>query len=185
MNGVYEDLDSDLAPIRQGSLTIRVSSPEHRLSVHGNRLQLEPSADGSLAAVMEVDFEGGGRLIADVEGVGRFEDRVEAPRQTARAAGSVRLARSEEGYLFTVVAADPFVRLEISSGVSRQIAGACRALELIPFVDLPCGGLEKALSTVRVPMPGPGEKFAVAAEALSDEERAFFDRFSSVEETTP
>ncbi len=85
MNGVHEDLDSNLQPIRQGSITIRVSSPDHRLTVHGNRLTLEPRSDGSFDAVIEVDFEGRGHLIADVETIGRFEDRVQAPRQTARA----------------------------------------------------------------------------------------------------
>ncbi len=43
MNGVYEDLDSNLQPVRQGQVTIRVSSPDHRLTVHGNRLTLAPA----------------------------------------------------------------------------------------------------------------------------------------------
>ena len=49
----------------------------------------------------------------------------------------------------------------------------------IPFVDLPCKGLDKALSTVRVPMPGPGEQFEVPAELLSAEEKVFLDRFAA------
>ncbi len=176
VNGVYEDLDSNLQPIRQGSITINVSSPEHRLTVHGNRLSLEPNGDGTLAAVIEVEFEGRGHLIADVEGIGRFEDNVEAPRQTARAAGTVGLTRAAGGYLFTVEAADPSVRLEIVSGVASQVVGACRTLALLPFVRLPCGGLEKSLQAVDVPMPGPGEQIQVRADLLTDEERAFLDR---------
>lgn len=179
VNGVYEDLDTGLVPIQQGMVTIRVSSPEHRLEVHGNRLTLKPQEDGTFAATMEVDFEGAGHLIADVEGIGRFDDDVEAPRQKANASGTVRLARSEVGYLFTVETAEPFVRLEISSGVSRQIGGACRALTRIPFVSLPCAGLEAALSAVSVPMPGPGAQFLLPEAELSGEEKAFFDRFAS------
>ncbi len=174
MNGVYEDLDSNLEPIRQGSITIRVSSPDHRLTVHGNRLTLTPGSDGSLDAAIEVDFEGRGHLIADVESIGRFEDRVQAPRQTARAAGTVRLTRADGNYLFMVVKADPSVGLEIKSGVANQVVGACRIFAML--MSLPCDGIEKSLSVVRVPMPGPGEQFQVPADLLSEAEKAFFDR---------
>ncbi len=177
INGVYEDLGSNLQPIRQGSITIHVSSPDHRLTVHGNRLTLAPTGDGTLDAAIEVDFEGLGHLIADVETIGRFEDRVEAPRQTARAAGTVRLTRAADNYLFTVETADPSVRLEINSGVARQVVGACRIFAMI--MSLPCGGLEKSLSAVNVPMPAPGEQLQVRADLLSDEEKAFLDRFVS------
>lgn len=179
MNGVYEDLDSDLQPIRQGSITIRVSSPDHRLTVHGNRLTLDARPDGSLDASMEVDFEGRGHLIADVESIGRFEDRVWAPRQTARAAGTVRLTRAGDDYLFTVVEADPSVSLEIESGVANQVVGACRIFAML--MRLPCDGIKKSLSVINVPMPGPGEQFEVPADLLSDAEKAFLDRFATGE----
>ncbi len=177
MNAVYQDLDSNLQPIRQGSITIRVSSPEHRLTVHGNRLTLAANGDGSLDASMEVDFEGRGHLIADVESIGRFEDRVEAPRQTARAAGVVRLTRSGDNYLFTVVESDPSVGLEIKSGLTSQIVGACRVFAML--MSLPCDGLETSLSVIQVPMPEAGEQFQVRADLLSDEEKAFFEGFIS------
>ncbi len=179
MNAVYEDLDSNLQPITQGGITIRVSSPEHRLTVHGNRLTLAANDDGSLDAVMEVDFEGGGHLIADVETIGRFEDRVTALRQTARAAGTVRLTRSGGNYLFTVVEADRSVGLEIDSGVARQVVGACRVFAVL--MSLPCAGIEQSLRVIQVPMPAPGEQFQVPADLLSDGEKAFFDRFAANE----
>ena len=181
LNGVYEDLDSRLEPVRHGGLTVRFSSPEHHLRVHGNRLRLVALGGGRVAASVEVDFEGSGRLFADVEGIGRFADRVEAPRQSAVASGSVRLARLASGYLFTVESADPFVRLEIKSGVAGQIVSACRAAAMIPFVNLPCDGLDTALSSVRVPMPGPGEQFLLPSAEMTAEERAFLDRFSAAE----
>ena len=178
-NGNYENLDADLEPIRQGSLTIRVSSPRHRLTVHGNRLTLAPRGDGTLDAAIEIDFEGHGDLIADVERVGRFEDRVAAPRQSARAAGVVRLSRAGGNYVFTVVSADPSARLTIASGIASQVVGACRAFSI--FLRLPCGGLEQALSVVDVPMPGPGEQLVLRADLLSGGEKAFLDRFVSAE----
>lgn len=178
VNGVYEDLDAGIQPIRQGAVTVHLSSPEHRLTVHGNRLTLVPNADGTVSATLAVDFEGAGHLIADVDGIGRFEDDVAASRQTARAAGTVRIERKESGYLVTVVDADPNVRLEITSGIARRLGGACRAVAMLPFVVLPCGGLEAALSSVDVPMPGPGAQFLVPADRLGAEETAYFDRFT-------
>ncbi len=175
MNGVHEDLDANLRPIRQGSITIRVSSPDHRLTVHGNRLTLEPRSDGTLEAKIEVDFEGRGHLIADVESVGRFEDQVQAPRQTARTDGIVRLTRAGDGYVFTVERADRSVPLEIDSGVARQVVSACRMVAV--FLNLPCQSIESALSVIRVPMPGEGEQIQVPASLLSDDEKAYLDRF--------
>lgn len=175
MNGVHEDLDADLQPIQTGTVTIRVSSPDHRLTVHGNRLTLEPRSDGTLEAKIEVDFEGRGHLVADVENVGRFEDRVRAPRQTARAGGRVRLTRDGDNYLFTIEKADRSVALEIDSGVARQVVSACRIVAVL--MRLPCQSIEQALSVVHVPMPGKGEQIPVPADLLSDEEKAFFDRF--------
>ncbi len=177
VNGDYENLDSDLQPIRRGSLTIRVSSPEHRLTVHGNRLSLVRDAGGTVWAGMEVDFEGAGDLIADVDGIGRFTDVVKVPRQTVRAEGTVRIASTEGGYLVTIVSADRFVRMDIESGIAREMVDTCRALAMLPFISLPCGSLETALATVTVPMPGPGEQFPVRATDLTEAERAFFDRF--------
>ncbi len=179
MNGVHEDLDANLQPIRQGSITIRVSSPDHRLTVHGNRLTLTPRSDGALDAAIEVDFEGRGHLIADVESVGRFEDQVRARRQTARAEGRVRLTRAGDNYVFTVETADRAVPLEIDSGVASQVVGACRIVAML--LSLPCQSIEKSLSVVNVPMPGPGEQIPVPADLLSDEVKAFFDRFAAVE----
>ena len=179
MNRVYENLDSNLQPIEQGKVTIRVSSPEHRLTVHGNRLTLTPMADGTLDAMMEVDFEGHGHLIADVDSFGRFEDRVQAKRQTPRVAGTVRLTRADGNYLFTVVRSDPSVRLNIESGVARQVVGACRVFAML--MNLPCGGIEKSLTAVNIPMPEPGEQFQVPADLLNADEKAFFDRFVSDE----
>ena len=179
MNGVHEDLDANLQPIQTGTITIRVSSPDHRLTVHGNRLTLKPRSDGTLEAKIEVDFEGRGHLIADVESVGRFEDRVRAPRQTARTDGRVRLTRDGDNYLFTVERADRSVALEIDSGVARQVVSACRIVAML--MSLPCQSIEQALSVVNVPMPRPGEQIPVPADLLSDEEKAFFDRFVSEE----
>ena len=46
-------------------------------------------------------------------------------------------------------------------------------------MNLPCDGIERSLAVVNVPMPEPGEQIPVRADLLSEEEKAFLDRFVS------
>ena len=188
LNGAYTDLDSDLEPVREGPLVIRFSSPDHEVRVNGNRVVLTPVAADILYATLEVDFEGEGHLVADIEGLGvnsRYTDEVAAPRQTVRVAGKIRLMRVVGGYLVTVEEAPPAVNLEIRSALAQRIVKLCRTLAKIPFVRLNCSGLETSLSVVTVPLPQPGEQFLVPEEDLTEEERAFFDRFTAAGEPSP
>lgn len=188
MNGVYEDLDQGLAPIQQGPLTIRISSPEHRLVVHGNRLTLEPKGGGRLRAAVETELEGAGRLHADVEGSGlanRFTDDVEVPRQRVRVAGEIYLRRHAAGYLITTAEAIPPVRLEIRSDLAGQVVGLCQTLAVLPFLAVSCDALETALSAVTVPMPGADQEFLLLASSLTETERAFFDAHAAPAEPPP
>ncbi|MCP4657408.1 MAG: hypothetical protein GY856_18540 [bacterium] len=182
-NGSYTDLDSDLEPVRQGPLVIRISSPSHQVRVHGNRLELTPRGGGTLDATLEIDFEGDGLLFADIEGPGvssRYTDEVEAPRQTVRVAGKIRLERTVGGYLVTVEEAPPTVDLEIRSAMARRIVDICRTLAQLPFLAFNCTGLETSMSVATVPLPQPGEQLLVPEERLTEEERAFFDRFAGI-----
>lgn len=179
VNGIYENLAVEPRPVKQGPLTVKVSSPEHRLTVHGNRLRLERNGDGTIDASMEVDFEGRGRLVADITGIGRFNDDVEAPRQTVHASGTVRIESVQGGYLFTVVEAEPSVALEIESGVARQVVGACRTAAMIPLLRLPCDGLDAALTSINVPLPEPGKQVLLPSAEMTRKERAFFNRFAA------
>ncbi len=176
VNGTYTDLDSDLEPIRQGVLTIELTSPRHELVVHRNRLQLTPLGDGRHTIAVEVEFEGTGELTAAVTGAGvstRFEDQITARRQTVHATAVVRLEAVEEGYLMTLEEPGPPVRLEVESGVARQIVQLCRPLELLPFFNLRCDGLERALEVVSVPQPEAGARFLIPSQRLSVGERGY------------
>jgi hypothetical protein len=189
-NGVYDDLDSGLRPVRQGPLVIRFSSPEHRFEVHANRLALRPVPDAEDAddgegtvfdARVEVDFEGEGVLIADVEGAGvtrRLVDAVTAPRQTAVVQGRVRIGRTAGGYRITLVEIEPTVGVEIRSAVAGQIVDLCRALAVLPLVDLGCASLERALRVVRAPLPEPGTELFLPEGFLDADERSFFERLA-------
>lgn len=182
MNGVYTDLDQGIQPVERGGLVIHITSPEHRLTVHGNRLVLHKNGDGTVDATLDVDFEGEGRIIADITGGAMrrtIDDQVAVPRQTVSVTGKARLAKVEDGYLMTVVEGPPSVDLEIRSDMATNLVGLCRVFERIPLIPVSCAGMETALSVVTAPLPEPGEEFLVPAELLTDDEKAFFDRFAS------
>lgn len=183
MNAVYTDLDSGIQPVKRGTLTIYISSPRHQLTVHGNRLRLTDNGDGTVNATLSVDFEGDGDLVAELESHGmrnQFDDRVIAPRQIVTVSGTARLEHDDAGgYLMTVVEAPPSVGLEIRSNMAGDLVGLCKLFEKIPLIAVDCTGIESALSVVTAPLPGPGEQFAVPAERLTDDEKAYFDRFAS------
>ncbi len=180
LNGVYTDLDSGIAPVRRGALTLHLSSPRHRLTVHGNRLRLAAGVDGAVDAAFEVDFEGEGEIVVELESGGmrnRFEDRVSAPRQTVTVTGTALFERIAGGYLMTVADAQPTVDLEIESDMAGRLVALCKTFEKLPLIRVDCSGIETALSVVTVPLPRPGERFVVPAERLTDDEKAFFERY--------
>ncbi len=155
--------------------------------VHKNRLSLRRTYRGHFEAEVEIELEGEGRLVADVEGAGvknRFTDDVVARRQAVRVHGEVDLERAEDGYRFTVLRRGPAAALAIDSRLAEQVVGICRALALVPFLDLGCDRLEAGLSVVRIPLSERGTKLLLPAAGLTDDERAFFDRLAGSPHST-
>lgn len=179
-NGEHRDLDSNLAPVRQGAMTIHVSSPQHLLTVHSNHLRFARAGD-AVDASFEVDFEGEGDLVAVLEAgtiKNRLKDHVRAPRQTVRVDGRIRLQKIEGGYAVTFLEGPPNVELKIESELAGNLVSLCQVLSRIPLVPVRCDGLREALSVVTVPLPGADEPVYLDAARLTETERAFFDRFS-------
>lgn len=179
LNGVYNDLGSELRPVQRGTLELRVGSPEHRLTVHGNTLTLaDEDGDGVVDMELEIDFEGEGLLTIELVATGtRFEDRVAAPRQTVRMAGRARLARVDGGFDLTVVEAPASVGLRIESGLADKLVGVCKSFAALFAAD--CDGFAKALAVANVPMPQPGESFFLDDTRLTQQERKALERFAS------
>jgi hypothetical protein len=178
LNQTYADLDLDLAPIREGPLSVQLSSPRHRITLHGNRLVLRSNASGDPDVWVEAEFEGAGDLVADV-GSGsmttRFRDHVVAPRQVLRERGRARITRDAEGYTLRLLEAPPSVPVRIRSGVVGRCVALCNGLGLLAVVD--CGRLERALSTVRVPLDAERAALRLPLAELSPRLRAYLDRF--------
>lgn len=178
LNRAYEDIAQEIAPIVEGAITIRLSSPDNRMTVRNHQLRLEPGSAGSHSAELRVEFEGRGRLVADVDvgGLGsRFEDEVTVPAQAANLEGRVRVQKAEGGYLVTPEQLPPRVAVRIQSGLAGQIVGLCETAAQIPFTSLDCSGLNRRLSTAVVPLPAPGESYLLENADLSAEERRLLD----------
>jgi hypothetical protein len=178
LNQTHSNLDLELAPIREGPLAIQLSSPRHRMTLHRNRLVLIPTASQDAEAWVAAEFEGEGDLVADVEGgslATRLRDHVEAPRQIVELRGKARVARDAEGYTLRVVEAPPSVPVRIRSGLVGRCVALCRGLGLFAMVD--CARLERALSTVRVPLRSDQATLRLPRSQLSETERAYLDRF--------
>jgi hypothetical protein len=178
LNQTYTDLDVAISPIREGLLAIQLGSPSHRMTLHRNRLVLNPSASGAPDAWVEAEFEGTGDLLAQVEGgpmSTRFQDHVVAPRQVVQLRGKARVTRDAESYTLRLVEAPPNVPVRIRSRVVGRCVALCRGLGLFAVAD--CGRLERSLSTVRVPLDSDRRALRLPRARLAATDRAYLDRF--------
>ena len=118
LNRTWTDLAGEATAVDEGPLSVRLRSPENRVTVHRNRLVLVPRDGGDPDAQIEAEFEGEGQLVADVGG-GRFDtafrDRVTAPRQSVRVAGRARVTRDADAYHVTLVDGPASAPVEIRS----------------------------------------------------------------------
>jgi hypothetical protein len=188
LNHAYGEPATAVDPIVEGPLTIRLSSPRNKLVLVDNSLRLEPGADGLYTAELSVRFYGKGRVVADVDVSGvakRFDDEVLVPPQTRRLEGRVRVSRSGDGYLITPERLPRELPVSIQSHLGNQIVGLCESLAAIPFSDLDCSGLERALSTARVPLPPAGEGFFLARGDLTPAERQQIEGYLPRPRTRP
>jgi hypothetical protein len=174
LNHTYSEPATAVDPIVEGPLTVKLSSPSNKLVLVSNALRLEPGADGLYTADLEVRFYGKGRVVADVDVSGvakRFTDEVLVPPQTRRLEGRVRVVRSGDGYLLVPERLPRELPVSIRSTLGNDIVGLCERIASLPFSDLDCSGLDRALSTARVPLPRAGEGFYLARTDLTPDER--------------
>jgi hypothetical protein len=179
-NQTHVNLVGDAAPIHSGPLTVRLSSPQNELTLEHNGLRLEGLADGRHGTLATVRFSGGGRVRAEIDFGGipaSFESDVEFPSQEVLVGGEVRISRQAEHYELTVIDLPRFVEIELRSTLVDQLVSWCARLSLLVAGDAGCDDLGRLLSRPRLPLPGPGESFLVAASELEPAERERLDAY--------
>lgn len=175
LNGVYEDLEADVEPIQSGPVTIRLSSPEHRLELKSHEVRISPDSGDRHKLWATVRFSGTGSLIADLDFGGipaAFEDQVEFPDQQVQIEAKVRIEVVESGFEVTAEELPRFVNIEMKSRLGGELVEWCKRLALFVAGDAGCSELDERLSRPRLPLPAPGASHLVSFEELTAEERA-------------
>ncbi len=176
-NGTYENLSPEIVPVDTGALGLRLRSERNSVQLFAHRLVLKPRRGGghevSAWAEMQADADLEVELL--VAGLtNSLRDEVAAPRQRLAVVGAVEVEPIPEGYLLTILEAPPVIELAIESELGRRLVLLCQSL---PFAGAGCRPLDRALSTVRLPMPRPGERFELPAAELLPGERRQLDRY--------
>jgi hypothetical protein len=175
LDRTYRDVASDLGTVQEGFLTFEVTSPANTLVVTGHRLTLAPSPAGGWAAELELEVRGAADLLlrpasGGKEGVA-FRDQVVVPPQRLQMAGRLAVEPASAGFRVTVLEAPPTLQVAIESQLGGQLLGFCEGLTAF-LGGADCGALERALSSVAVPLPRPGTRIDVPAGVLTEEEAA-------------
>ncbi len=178
LDKTYTNLAGDIEPIVQGPLTVRPSSPKNSLTLKENRLRLRPTGDGTFVGRLELDVFGKGWLVADVEAGGmetRFQDELMVPPQTLALDGKVKLERVDGGYRATALETPRSVEVVLQSKLVSGLLTWCDTASAVPFAGINCTGLERSLTHVALPLPGPGATYFLGDADLTAAERAELD----------
>jgi len=179
LNRTYQMDDSQMAPVQQGPITIRLSSPSNALVVRNHSVVLRPLGDGSYRASVGLDFLGKGDLVADFETQSgqssRLEDLVVVPPQTLHLDGRIRFARVADGWDVTALALPEQVEIDIRSQLANSLITLCSQMAV--FLGLDCDGLDRSLTRVAVSLPPPGSIFHLPASDLTRDEAARLDTY--------
>ncbi len=174
----YTDFVRELAPVGEPGMSVRLSSPHQTLVLRDHRIRLLPQGDGVFSGDVELDVQGKGDLVADVELgplVRQLVDEVVVPPQTVRAAGKARIRRVEGGYEIEALEAPRELRLAIQSRTINDILTLCGRASLLTLGALDCTSLEESLGRPAVPVP-QGAVFHLADGDLEPADRAALDR---------
>src|SRR6185436_11982318 len=178
LNRSYSELAPDILPVIEGPLTVRLSSPRNQIVVRRHLLRLEPGAGGSHSADLSIEFQGKGRLVADVEAgpvATRLQDEVLVPPQVAQLQGRVRIRRVQGGYGITPEQLPERLGVRIQSGIGRQIVNVCDGASVVLALD--CPSLEQSLSRAVIPLPAAGEEYLLEDAEITPAERSQLDGY--------
>lgn len=179
LNRVFEQFLTEVRPLELGSATIRLSSPQHSLTIEDHAAELEPMGGALHAIRLELRFSGEGVLDADIE-FGRIKsqlsDRLTVPSQTLVLEGLVELHQESDAFEIVLRQGPPDVTVVIRSDLAQRLFAICHQMVLV-LVQMDCAALEEALSTITVPLPESGESFLLPRDELRAEELLRFELY--------
>lgn len=178
LNRGYKNLLAEAPEYRNGAFSLRLSSPRQALIVKSHRLRLEPLADGTFRAQLAVDFYGNGWLVADVAYgtiAQRFEDQLFVPPQHLELPARLKVVREAGGYRFLATELPRQVTVEIHSRLATSVVGVCEGAAILALGQIDCSSVERALTQVAVPLPGPGGEFFLGDAEIAPAERQTLD----------
>lgn len=180
VDGVHRDLETDLAPIQIGPVTVVLTSPTHSLEVFEHELRLKVAEDGADAASLRARYQGEAHLVAELEIGGmssEIDDQIELPLQETEIAGVIEIVREETGYRVTTLEAPSHVEIQVESNLAERLGLLCRGFAVLAMGNVDCEAVDQAMSVVKVPLPEPGEEFFIATEDLTEKERDQIERY--------
>lgn len=180
VNGVHRDLETDLAPIEIGPVTVVLTSPTHSLEVFEHELSLAPGGSGAQTATLRARYQGQAHLVAELEIAGmtsEIDDNIELPLQETEVSGLVEIVRVGDGYRVTALEAPSHVEIQVESDLAGRLGLLCRGFAVLAMGNVDCEAVDQAMSVVKVPLPEPGEEFFVASEDLTEQERGQIESY--------
>ena len=177
LNRSYEDFAPALERFEETGVKVTLASPKQVVVLRSHRIRLRPLAGGLFAGELELDVQGKGRLIADVE-FGplreRFDEEVLVPPQTLALAGKVRMRRVEAGYDVEAIELPREIAVAVQSPTLNAILSLCDQAAILAFGSIDCRDLDRALSRPKVPIPS-GQSFTLQDVDLAEEDRRELD----------
>lgn len=180
LNRTHTATEIAAAPREWGPFRVLLRARDARLTVLSHRLDLTPSPDGSHRARLVARGEGAGTLLAKVEALGlgtEQSDQMSAPAQEHDVAGRVWVSRETDRYRVTVAELPREVTVQVRSQLGERLVGWCEGMPLLSALGADCGGLRRALSSVSVPLPRPGEVYEVLRSELTVDEQRALDKY--------
>jgi hypothetical protein len=180
LNRSYSDVAPEIVPVTEGMVDVRLSSPNHQLTVIDHSLRLEPAQGGVHTGELRVEFEGRGLLVADIDVAGfgtRMQDQVVVPRQIANLEGRVSVKRAPGGYQVILEELPPRLGVRIESELAGRIVRTCESAVQFSQADIDCSGLNRKLSNVVFPLPRSGEIYLLEETELTPDERQQLDAY--------
>ncbi|MCH9651066.1 MAG: hypothetical protein K0U98_22780 [Deltaproteobacteria bacterium] len=174
INGVYNNPNPDIAPVRRGLVTIQLRSPSNEVELMSHQLNLQPLDGGVHRAFLTLEVAGEGQLEADliISGVSTdLEDDVQLPHQTLFLEGQIRLQRVDKGYEVTVVELPAEIKLKIRSRLATSLVETCKRFSMLIPLGFGCSELERSLAEAAVPLPEEGENFLLSDDLLTAQDR--------------